>query len=149
MRRTCTRPAPVNGGLQCQKEKGGRGLDEEKAKACNEQICPGKNLLDFTKVSLFKCNPDINITGLITHKISSDQIYQFHRTFLNTFLLRLIIFTDSNLKVSSYTSAHILPFALHFCKNLDPRNYPYKSTIYVTLPPQNVQRSYASQQSQI
>ena len=34
----------------------------------------GKNLQEFTKVSLFKCNPDINITGLITHKISSDQI---------------------------------------------------------------------------
>ena len=24
------------------------------------------------------------------------------------------------------------PGALHFCKNLNPRNYPYKSTIYVT-----------------
>ena len=46
-------------------------------------------------------------------KISSDQlemksVYQFHRTFLNTLLLRLISSTDSNLKVKSHTPTHVL-----------------------------------------
>ena len=41
--RTCTNPAPANGGLSCllSDNSGNRGTTEDNTQACNTQACPG------------------------------------------------------------------------------------------------------------
>ncbi|XP_078694769.1 uncharacterized protein LOC144923806 [Branchiostoma floridae x Branchiostoma belcheri] len=38
--RTCTNPEPANGGAQCTREDGTRGLDEDRTESCNQGACP-------------------------------------------------------------------------------------------------------------
>ena len=53
--RSCTNPAPVNGGALCILEDGTTGMTENKSLTCNEHICPGEwnrnmNMSEFENV---------------------------------------------------------------------------------------------------